>query len=40
MANYYGAQNDLVKVKEYAQKTLAIEPANEQALQLMQQVGN
>jgi hypothetical protein len=40
MANYFGAQNDLVKVKEFAQKTLAIEPANEQALQLLQQVGN
>jgi tetratricopeptide (TPR) repeat protein len=40
MAYYYGAQNDLVKVKEYAQKALVLEPTNEQALQLMQQVGN
>jgi tetratricopeptide (TPR) repeat protein len=40
MANYFGAQNDLVKVKDYAQKALAIEPANEQALAIMQQVGN
>ena len=35
MAYYFGANNDLVKVKEYAQKALAIEPTNEQALQLM-----
>lgn len=34
LAYYYGANNDLVKVKELAQKALAIEPANEQALQL------
>jgi tetratricopeptide (TPR) repeat protein len=40
MALYSGSQNDLVKVKEFAQKVLAIEPANEQALQLMQQAGN
>jgi tetratricopeptide (TPR) repeat protein len=40
MASYYGAQSDLVKVKEFAQKTLAIEPANETALSLMQQAGN
>jgi tetratricopeptide (TPR) repeat protein len=36
LAYYYGSQNDLVKVKDYAQKALAIEPTNEQALQLMQ----
>jgi tetratricopeptide (TPR) repeat protein len=40
MALYSGSVNDLVKVKEFAQKALAIEPTNEQALQLMQQVGN
>ncbi len=40
MASYFGVQNDLVKVKEFAQKALVIEPANEQALQIMQQVGN
>ena len=34
LAYYSGANNDLVKVKEYAQKALAIEPTNEQALQL------
>ncbi len=40
MALYSGSVNDLVKVKEFAQKALVIEPTNEQALQLIQQVGN
>lgn len=37
LAYYYGSQNDLVKAKETAQKALAIDPTNEQALQI---VGN
>ena len=36
---YYGAQQDLVKAKEYFQKTLAIDPANKQALLMMEQMG-
>ena len=35
MAYYYGSVNDLVKAKELAGKALVIEPANEQALQIM-----
>ena len=35
LAYYSGANSDLDKVKEYAQKVLAIEPTNERALQLM-----
>lgn len=35
MAYYYGSINDLVKAKELAAKALVIEPANEQAAQIM-----
>ncbi|MBL7816059.1 MAG: tetratricopeptide repeat protein [Saprospiraceae bacterium] len=40
MAIYYGAQQDLVKAKEFCQKVLAIEPANKTALNTMTQLGN
>ncbi|MDZ7880265.1 MAG: tetratricopeptide repeat protein [Saprospiraceae bacterium] len=36
LAYYYGSQNDLEKVKDYAQKALAIDPTNAQATQLIQ----
>ncbi len=40
LGSYYGSINDLVKAKEYFQKTLAIDPADKFALSSMQQLGN
>jgi tetratricopeptide (TPR) repeat protein len=35
---YYGGQQDLVKAKEYFQKTLAIDPANKTAIKYIEQI--
>jgi tetratricopeptide (TPR) repeat protein len=39
MAYFYGKQNDLVKAKEYYQKTIGVDPTNKIATQTLQQLG-
>jgi tetratricopeptide (TPR) repeat protein len=40
LAYYFGKQNDLVKAKEFYQKTLLVDPANKTANQMLLQLGN
>jgi tetratricopeptide (TPR) repeat protein len=40
IASFYGASNDLVKAKEFFQKTLGIDPANKFASDSLLQIGN
>jgi tetratricopeptide (TPR) repeat protein len=40
LGNYYGANNDLPKAKEYFQKALAIDPTDTEITNILQQLGN
>ena len=40
LGNYYGAQQDLVKAKEHFKKVLLIDPADKDAIDILQQMGN
>ena len=40
LGNYYGANNDLPKAKEYFQKVLVVDPADKDAMDVLQQMGN
>jgi tetratricopeptide (TPR) repeat protein len=39
MAYFYGKQNDLIKAKEFYQKTILVDPTNKIATQALQQLG-
>jgi tetratricopeptide (TPR) repeat protein len=40
IGTYYGANNDLVKAKEFFQKTIGVDPSNKTATEALQQLGN
>ncbi len=40
LGTYYGSQQDLVKAKEFFNKTILVEPANKMANEMLKQLGN
>ena len=40
LGTYYGSQQDLVKAKEFFNKTILVEPTNKLGIEMLKQLGN